>query len=89
MENYGLSLYIKYKDNFIAIGNSDYNFINKSLINQNFDLIVMPNNQSKIKAKLHRQSKTGKLFTAKSYRSRSGFETHRIDRQGSFRYKLK
>lgn len=89
MKRYGLSLFLRYKDQFISIGNADYNFKNKSLVYQHFDLIVLPHQSSRIKVRLQRNVKTGPLTANPVYRLRSGFKTHRVDKQGSFIYKLK
>ncbi len=76
----GLSLYVEYQDKYILFGNSDYNFMTKSLVNQKFDMIVVPYKGSKWKAKISLQ----KYDIAQDTSNRNGFKVHRTDKSGTF-----
>jgi|SRR5690554_2483623 len=71
----GLCLYVEKDDKFISLGNSDYNFMTKSLIPQKFDILVLPSIESKMKTKVS-LNKTG------------GFRVYRTDNKGTFKCKL-
>ena len=79
----GLCLYIEKDSKFISFGNSDYNFMTKSLVNQQFDVIVYPAYESKYKTKVAK-----KKHTNYNIGRRDGFKIHRIDKLGSFICKL-
>jgi hypothetical protein len=76
----GLSLYIENQDKFISFGNSDYNFLTKSLVKQNFDVIVIPYQGSKLKTKIHFNSNNQNTID----KHKNGFHIHRTDLSGNF-----
>jgi hypothetical protein len=84
MNDNGLCLYLENKDKFISFGNSDYNFLTKSLIKQHFDLIVVPYQGSKMKTKIH----LNKNYHLNYEYHRAGYNIHRTDLLGSFICKL-
>lgn len=92
MDKYDLCLYIEHKDKFISLGNSDYNFISKSLVSQNFDVIVVPNKNANIKTKINLNYKSENNLVTSNYlgeaRNRRGFKIHRTDFSGNFKCKI-
>ena len=94
MNDTGLCLYIENDDKFISFGNSDFNFMTKSVVKQNFDVIVMPHQGSTLKTKVHTNNLQSKLTSSQGgsklgkLRKRSGFKIHRTDLHGSYFCKL-
>lgn len=80
-----LSLYIKHQNQFIFFGNSDYNFLTKSLVKQNFDTIVVPYKGSPMKTKIYFNHNPKKKYSA---RYRNGFQIHRTDLSGNYKCKI-